>query len=131
MNKYSIYYKMIDTNRYTFKEDGIYSNYAKKKIDGYKIGKMKKYPQFKFICTDGKPHSLYMHVAMWIYFNGDVPEGKEIDHIVSVAENGGYELSNLRLLTHLENMNQDGVQERKAKGIRNSPKIKQKKMLKN
>lgn len=131
MNKdYSKYYGMIDNTKYDFKEDGIYSKWKNKRIEGYLIGNVKKYPQFKFICTDGKQHSLYMHVALWIYFNGDIPNGYEIDHIKPVCEGGGYELSNLRLLTHLENMHQEGVQERKANGIRNSEKIRNRNKLK-
>ena len=119
---YSKYYAMIDENKYTFKKDGIYSKSRNKKITGYQIGDYKKYFQSKFICTDGKPHSLYIHVALWIHFNGDIPDDMEINHIDGKQSNN--HLSNLELLTHKQNMNSGDAQKKKAMGIRNSEKIK-------
>ena len=119
---YSKYYKMIDESKYEFKEDGIYSKYHGKRIDGYKIGEVKKYNQSKFICTDGVQRSLYIHVALWIHFNGDIPEGYELGHLDECTDHNV--LSNLKLMTHIENMNYGDTQLRKANAIRNSPKIK-------
>lgn len=123
---YSKYYDMIDTNKYEIKEDGIYSKCFKQKIKGYKIGNCKKYIQTKLLCTDGKIHSLYLHCALWIHFNGNIPENMEINHIDGNQENNC--LSNLELVTHKENMNRSGAQERKAFSIRNSEKIKKRRL---
>ena len=123
MNRqYSNYYHMIDENKYEFKEDGIYSKTRNKKINGYKIGTAKKYNQFKFICSDGNKKSLYIHVALWIHFNGDIPNDMEINHKDENTSNNA--LSNLEIMTHVENMNYGEAQLRKANAIRNSPKIK-------
>ena len=120
---YSEWYEKIDQTKYTFKEDGIYSNCRKKKIDGYAIGEEKKYYQTKFYCSDGKEHSLYLHVALWVHFNGKIPDGMEINHHDENTANNV--LSNLELMTHQQNMNHGDTQKRKAEGIRNSEKIKQ------
>jgi hypothetical protein len=112
---------MIDENKYDFKEDGIYSKTQNKKINGYKIGTAKKYNQFKFICTDGKQKSLYIHVALWIHFNGEIPDGMELSHKDENTSNNV--LSNLEIMTHIDNMNYGETQLRKANSIRNSPKI--------
>lgn len=120
---YSKYYQMIDENKYDFKEDGIYSkSQHNKKINGYKIGTLKKYNQFKFICTDGTKKSLYIHVALWIHFNGDIPNGMEINHKDENTSNNV--LSNLEIMSHADNMNYGETQLRKANSIKNSPKIK-------
>lgn len=124
---YSKYYEMIDTNRYVFKKSGIYSKRYGKEIKGYKIGNSKKYLQTKFTCTDGKQHSLYLHVALWIHFNGAIPDDMEINH-KDGNQNHNY-LSNLELLTHKDNMNYGDTQEKKANSIRNSPKILKRKMV--
>lgn len=110
--KYSNYYTQIDKSKYTFKEDGIYSNRTNKKILGYLIGKAQKYYQSKFICTDGKPHSLYIHVALWIHFNGEIPQEKELNH--KDLDKSNNTLTNLNLLTHKENMNWGDTQQRKS-----------------
>ena len=123
MNRqYSNYYHMIDENKYEFKEDGIYSKTRNKKINGYKIGTAKKYNQFKFICSDGNKKSLYIHVALWIHFNGDIPNDMEINHKDENTSNNA--LSNLEIMSHTDNMNYGEAQLRKANAIRNSPKIK-------
>ncbi len=105
-------YNLIDFSRYTVKEDGIYSNHYKgKKIEGTKVGspygKEKRYSQTRLVCKDNKQRYFYVHVALWYYFKGEIPEGLEIDHIISLANGGKNELSNLRLLTHQENMKAD------------------------
>lgn len=125
---YSKYYNLIDKSKYIFKENGIYSKYTNRKIKGYKIGKYQKYHQTKFQCIDGKQHSLYIHCALWKHFNGDIPEGYEINHKDGNQSNN--KLNNLELLTHLQNMHASNAQEKKAAGIRNSQKIKNRKRLK-
>lgn len=93
----------VDYNIYSFKAEddwGYYKNHKKKESlinpDGY--------PNQWFKCTDGKWHKMTEHTAKWEYFNGKVPEGYEIDHIIPISDDGTNKLSNLRLVTHQENM---------------------------
>ena len=49
----------------------------------------------------------YVHRLIWLTFNGEIPEGMEIDHIVPVKNGGTDSLLNLRLVTHQENCNNE------------------------
>lgn len=50
---------------------------------------------------DGVIHHLYLHRVLWEAFNGEIPEGMEIDHTDGNRTN--YQLENLRLVSHSEN----------------------------
>ena len=63
------------------------------------------YGRHWYICTDGKGHQMAEHRAKWYFFNGDIPEGYEIDHIIPIRNGGTNKLSNLRMVTHKENCN--------------------------
>ena len=43
------------------------------------------------------------HRFIWEAFNGNIPSGLEIDHIVPLSDGGSDELSNLRVVTSREN----------------------------
>lgn len=58
-----------------------------------------------YLCDDGKWHAMREHIAKWEYFNGRIPKGMEIDHILPVSMGGTNKLSNLRLVTRKENHN--------------------------
>lgn len=45
----------------------------------------------------------YVHRLVWIAFNGQIPEGYEINHLNEVKSNN--RLENLNLVTHKENIN--------------------------
>lgn len=119
-------YKLIDFSNYTVREDAIFSNCFKKQICGTSVGspyaKTKTYHQTRLKCIDGKQRYFYIHVAIWYYFNGEIPQGYEIDHIIPLCEGGSDELKNLRLLTHNDNMHVNGVQERKGNSKKNKSK---------
>ena len=51
------------------------------------------------IMVNGK--SYVAHQMIWVYHNGDMPKGLEIDHIN--RQRGDNRLDNLRLVTHQEN----------------------------
>ncbi len=59
------------------------------------------YFQVKII-VDGVKHIKYAHILVYLAFNGDIPEGLEIDHIDNNKANNSS--NNLRLLTRKENM---------------------------
>ena len=100
----------IDYTYHTFvAEDdwGDYCNGRKRKPWFNKSG----YCVKNFKDTNGKWHNIMEHVVKWIFFNGDISEGYEIDHIVPVKNGGTNKLSNLRLVTHEQNCNNEHSKE--------------------
>lgn len=96
----------IDFKRYTFNEEddwGDYDNGKPRKGHFDKLG----YCRHNYKCNDGKHHNYLEHVAKWEYFNGKIPEGMEIDHKKPIRNGGTNKLSNLRLVNHKENMNNE------------------------
>ena len=53
--------------------------------------------------VDGKSKTFRVHTLIWEAFNGEIPEGMEIDHINAVRTDN--RLENLRIMTHQENLN--------------------------
>ena len=93
----------VDYSRYTFKEDDDWGDYDNGKYREPSILTTSKYRVNNYWCTDGKRHSMNEHIAKWEYFNGEIPEGMEIDHIIPISNGGTNKLSNLRLLSHCDN----------------------------
>lgn len=54
------------------------------------------------IRKNGEQYSRGLHQIVWEAFNGEIPEGYEVDHIDNDPSNNN--LSNLQLLTHEENL---------------------------
>jgi len=50
---------------------------------------------------DGRPHCHLIHTVVWMAFNGNIPEGYEVDHINNDRKD--CDLGNLQLLTKSEN----------------------------
>lgn len=96
-------YQIIE-GKYTFQAEDDWGDYNEGK---YREGTHhdKGYRYHWYDCTDGKRHHIYEHVAKWEFFNGKIPEGFEIDHIIPIKNGGTNRLSNLRLVTHPENLN--------------------------
>lgn len=99
MRNYQVDYKF-----YTFIAEEDRGDYFKNKqrigtinSDGYVIN--------NYLCDDGKWYTIREHIAKWEYFNGRIPEGMEIDHIIPISMGGTNKLSNLRLVTRKENHN--------------------------
>ena len=66
-----------------------------------------KYISQSIKCSDGVCRSVGEHILKWVFFNGEIPEGYEIDH-----KNGDKQdnrLENLRCVTHLENCNNEST----------------------
>lgn len=53
--------------------------------------------------VDGKPHRYLVHRLIWFVFNGDIPEGYQINHINE--DKSDNRLENLCLMTPKENIN--------------------------
>lgn len=94
----------VDYSRYTFKEDDDWGDYDNGKYREPWFNKSG-YNYKPYMCTDGKWHQVMEHIAKWEYFNGRIPEGMEIDHIIPVRNGGTNKLSNLRLVTREQNAN--------------------------
>lgn len=115
MNKESL----IDWNLYKCYEDGrIYSKgFTKDRfLKGYVHPSG--YVQVGLKCIDGKKRNFRWHRVIYIYFNGDIPEGMQINHIDENKQNNA--LSNLNLMTPKENANWGTRNERcaeKQRGI--------------
>ena len=78
----------------------------------YEIG-LRKQSIRKFYCV---------HRLVWIAFNGQIPEGYEINHLDERPVNNA--LSNLSLVTHKENINYGTRNERAGKVLKNGKKSK-------
>ena len=95
-----------DYSRYSFIAEEDWGDYDKGKYRkpwfnelGYSIK--------NYLCSDGKWHAIAEHVAKWEYFNGEIPDGLQIDHIIPIKNGGTNKLSNLRIVTHKENSNNE------------------------
>ena len=96
----------VDYKRCSFKEDDDRGYY----IDGqYHKGYKNKqgYIIDNFKVDDGVYYPFLEHIIKWEYFNGKIPEGYEIDHIIPVRNGGTNKLSNLRLTTTKGNANNE------------------------
>ena len=91
----------VDYSRYTFKAEDDWGDYDNGKRRMPSI--LRNYRVNNYWCTDGERHLMNEHIAKWEYFNGEIPQGMEIDHIIPIADGGTNKLSNLRLLTHHQN----------------------------
>lgn len=91
-------------NVYTFKADDDWGCYNEngKYIKGDRNNKGG-YCRHNLYCNDGIQHHILEHRMKWEYFNGDIPDDKEIDHIVPISDGGTNKLSNLRVVTKSEN----------------------------
>lgn len=47
--------------------------------------------------------TVYSHVMIWIYHNGNIPLGYFVDHIINAKAGGSDHIENLRLVTSVEN----------------------------
>ena len=98
---YCVNYKI-----YSFKAEddwGCYKNGTYITPNFNKLG----YAHKGYKCNDGKYHNMDEHVAKWEYFNGRIPEGMVIDHIIPIRNGGTNKLSNLRCGTQKQNCNNE------------------------
>ena len=98
--------ELIDYSRYIIYKDGrVYSKYWNKFLSD-KQKPPKGYIDNEYITTNGERIHVLRHDLVWYYFNGRIPNGMEIDHIIPIKDGGDPKaLSNLRLVSHGDNMN--------------------------
>ena len=58
------------------------------------------YRTVKLYNKDGILKQFYLHRLIWMAFNGEIPEGYEIDHLIDRSENS---LNQLRMVKHKDN----------------------------
>ena len=92
---------------------------GKKRIKYLKNEKMPNGYERIVLCRNGKPKRFMVHRLVLETFVGKIPDGYEIDHINAVCDDN--RLSNLRVVTHKENMeNPISVERNRETGRRNS-----------
>lgn len=64
------------------------------------------------LTKDGKRKYYWVHRLVWEAFNGQMPEGMEIDHIDGNPSNNSFD--NLRAVDHLTNMSNPVTRERRS-----------------
>ena len=103
---------LINLDNYIFYKNGRIYNKTKKRFlkgyidkNGYVITCLK--------CKDGTSNTFLWHRVIWYVFNGEIPNGYEINHINEDKTDN--RLENLNLLTHKENVNWGTRNERAAK----------------
>ena len=104
----------IDYTLYSFIAEEDWGDFYKGKYRKPNFSK-KGYSLKHYVSTEGKRINTSEHKAKWIYFNGEIPEGYEIDHIIPVKNGGTNKLSNLRLVTRKENMSNTYTKENVSK----------------
>lgn len=93
---------LIDFDKYTITRDGkIFSKHYKRFCNGRITPK--DYVRVTLTCKDKKQVEFAFHRVIWFYFNGEIPEGLEVNHKDEDKTNNS--LDNLELLTHPENIN--------------------------
>lgn len=105
---------LIDFDKYTITEDGkIFSNtfnYMNHQVLGCKD--RNGYHSVYLRCIDKKSRNFLKHRVIWFYFNGEIPQNYEINHIDENKANNS--LCNLELLTRAENVRYGTRTERAA-----------------
>lgn len=107
---------------YSFIFDGVVFNEEDKR-GFYKNGELKNgwlshnYVNQSIKCDDGKCHNVGEHILKWIFFNGEIPENYEIDHIN--GDKADNRLSNLRCVTHFQNCNNSTTKINITNGLKN------------
>lgn len=70
-----------------------------------------------FLKKDGEEDKFSRHRVIWYYFNGNIPEGMDIDHIDGNKQNNS--LSNLRCISKSDNMRNPSTYPKFLESLRN------------
>ena len=97
-----------NNEKYISKENYVF--YKDKRIWGKRYRKFLKgritkngYVRVCLKCTDGKKREFLWHRVIWYMFNGEIPDGYQINHINEIKTDN--RLCNLELATPKENSN--------------------------
>ena len=101
--------------------EGLYQNSNLGRVRSLKHGKIRILKPNKvkgylcvYLCKDGKKKQFLVHRLIWETFNGEIPEGMEVNHINENKTDN--RLKNLNLMTHFDNVHwATGIQRRAEK----------------
>lgn len=93
---------LIDYSCYKINSDGTIWSKQYNRVCGGTV-QNNGYLQVKLKCKDGVSRRYGAHRVIWFYFNGNIPDDKQVNHIDENKLNNN--LSNLNLLTPFENSN--------------------------
>lgn len=111
---------LIDFSNYEIGEDGsIFSKYYNRLFKG--TVQSNGYLQVKMMCKDGKRRHFGIHRVIWFYFNGDIPEEMQVNHIDENKLNNS--IFNLNLFTPSDNSNWGTRNERLREARTNDPRF--------
>ena len=111
--------KLINFDKYRITKDGkIFSLYKNDYLTPFtnKYG----YAIVSLSCTDNKFRPFFLHRVIWFYFNGEIPDGYEINHKDENQLNSS--LENLELMTHVDNINYGTRNTRTSQKLLGKPK---------
>lgn len=110
--------ELIDWNEYPCGANGQMYSHAKKRMLKGNVAK-NGYVEVLLKCIDGKRRKFQWHRVIYVYFNGAIPEGMQVNHIDENKQNNT--LNNLCLLTPKQNCNYATRNERIASKKRGVP----------
>ena len=107
--------ELIDFSKYEVYKDG---NIKSIKFDKYlSNSNAHPYVMNEFVLVDGTSNTFDRHRVIWVYFNGEILDGMQIDHIDGNKLNNA--LSNLRCVTPYENTHNPNTYENFLYSVRN------------
>lgn len=91
---------LIDFEKYIITDGCIFSKF----FNRYMLGTPNRdgYLTIYLSCIDKQPRVFYFHRVIWFYFNGEIPQGYELNHIDENKSNNT--LANLELLSRADNL---------------------------
>ena len=95
--------ELIDFSHYDVRKDGTVILKKKNKEMSCNTKSIGGYIANGYFTKDGRRMPFYRHRVIWYYFNGEIPNGYELDHINGDKTDNS--LSNLRCVTRKENVN--------------------------
>lgn len=114
---------LIDYSNYEIYKDGtIISKYYNRKLSGSKYNNG--YYEVKLKLKDGSRVPFLWHRVVWYYFNGEIPENMQVNHIDEDKSNNA--ISNLNLMTPKDNSNWGTRNSRISKTKTNIPSMSKK-----
>lgn len=99
---------------YEYHEDG-YLTWKRPRAKRNKIGDIVGSMNTRYFSTLLLEKTIYIHVIVFEYFNGDVPEGLEVDHIDVNSLNN--KIENLRIADRILNVRNINVRKDSSSGV--------------
>lgn len=112
---------LIDFDKYEITKDGKIFSKSWNKHRYLKGAETNGYIQVSLNCKNNGKKLFLLHRVIWYYFNGEIPEGMQVNHIDENKANNA--LSNLNLMTPKQNTNWGTGIERCHRALLNHPNV--------